>query len=243
MFMISPIYDKMNLFIIIFLILIEVFAAIQLSTTRTKSKQIKEYLLINRLEDSSSFHIKDPDQSLINYGNFDRCVTMPLNSVESSSSESLLTNQFNDQLIPIDLPHKTQIAQDVCRLNKLMLTYSEPSDTSLIVRLALMSDVRCSLWHEDYVKLRLVKTYYGIGTQWCDPYNKNIRAINYISKLTNIPLHVNDKDINHLQSGDVLVMSGRNHPPYIPILHRSPPIDADTGMTNHKRLLLSITLS
>lgn len=225
------------------MILIEVFIAIQLSTLRTKSKQIKEYLLINRSEDLSSFYIKDTDQSLINYENFDHSITIPLSSADISSSESLLINQFNDQLIPIDLPYKTQITQDICRLNKFMLSYSEPSDTSLIVRLALMSDVRCSLWHEDYVKLRLVKTYYGVGTQWCNPYNRHIRALNYLSKLTNTQLHVDDKDINHLQSGDVLVMSGRNHPPYIPILHRSPPIDADTAMTNHKRLLLSITLS
>ena len=50
----------------------------------------------------------------------------------------------------------------------------------LVCRLQLLDSVRCPKWHMDYVKLRLVKTYYGTGTQFIDPSDMKIRFLNYL---------------------------------------------------------------
>ena len=110
----------------------------------------------------------------------------------------------------------------------------------LTCRLQLLREVKCCKWHEDYVKLRLVKTYLGRGTHWCDPKDPRIRFLNFLRKLRDLDYDVPPSEIKEMHTGDILIMSGRHRTSCPPVLHRSPPL-LDEGFS-HKRLLYSITV-
>jgi hypothetical protein len=118
-------------------------------------------------------------------------------------------------------------------------------------RLALMDGVRCPKWHEDYVNLRLIKSYYGVGSDWAAPDDWSVRAVNSArSALEQDPTVAPDK-VQHAQCGDVLVIAGRKREGSVPVLHRSPvspvssvsvsPVPVSSG--GGKRLLFTVTLT
>lgn len=117
----------------------------------------------------------------------------------------------------------------------------EISPSHLTCRLQLLDDVRCCKWHEDYVKVRLVTTYLGRGTQWCDPNDLSLRFSNFVRKSMGLDYSVPSKDIKKMDTGDILIMPGRHSTSHPPVLHRSPPLV--DGEISHKRLLYSVTVN
>jgi hypothetical protein len=136
-------------------------------------------------------------------------------------------------LVPADLPDSQKLILDMKSLvemlgytNSQLLSSSKTSSTLLICRLQTLNNVRCSKWHEDYVTLRLVKTYYGEGTQWCDPNDLWIRLRNYwyMTVWGEEDMTVPNHAIRTTNAGDALLMSGRYRRFHVPVLHRSPPV-------------------
>ncbi|VVT22092.1 conserved hypothetical protein [Sphingomonas sp. EC-HK361] len=83
------------------------------------------------------------------------------------------------------------------------------------VRLERVTTNACWKFHADYTTARLITTYIGQGTEWCDAAAAKTRR---------------------LATGAVGLFKGRDWAPDNPIVHRSPPI-AGTGK---ERLLLVI---
>ncbi|TDW67281.1 uncharacterized protein DUF1826 [Novosphingobium sp. PhB55] len=83
------------------------------------------------------------------------------------------------------------------------------------IRLEVVETDACRKFHADYVTLRTITTYRGVGTQW---------------------KRVDHERIHALKAGEVGVFKGRLLREQPSILHRSPPI-ADSGET---RLVLVI---
>lgn len=100
---------------------------------------------------------------------------------------------------------------------------------ALRVRLDVIEDDHCRKFHFDNVRLRLVTTYRGPGTEWISP--------RHASRLAPGSVPPNDV-IRRLSRGHVAVMRGaKGATPDRPgVLHRSPPI-AGTGIV---RLFLAI---
>lgn len=178
-------------------------------------------------------------------------------SVAKLEDTSVLPNFDHDNIRPDDiesaldcllgesLKHDLYLRDDMRSLIEAVQMYDKDAD--LICRLALMSNVRCPKWHEDYVKVRLIKTYYGIGTEWTNPENVFIRLNNWMKSQSGDDLVVPKGHIKRMNQGDAMVMSGRyransNLAPgdAIPILHRSP-IEEDNNC-NCRRLLFTITV-
>ena len=100
---------------------------------------------------------------------------------------------------------------------------------SFRMRLEVIDDDRCRKFHVDDVRLTLVTTYRGPGTEWISP-----RQASKLTPGSSPPLDT----IRHLARGHVAVMRGaKGATPDRPgVLHRSPPI-AGTGIV---RLFLAI---
>lgn len=157
------------------------------------------------------------------------------------------TNSVVDSLLPKELSTDEWLKDNLASTIDLFRNVkyiSKESNPTVICRLALMSSVRCPKWHEDYVNLRLIKTYYGKGTEWTLPDDSSIRFNNWIRSHIDLDLTVSNDKIQRLDTGDAFIMSGRYHvdkygEKVVPILHRSPP---DYSEVDHRRLLFTITL-
>ena len=166
--------------------------------------------------------------------NFDNSFTIERSKVEVSLPV-ILDGIFPSVLLRID-----RLRNDATDLIMRMTALSQHSET-ISCRLALIDGVRCPKWHEDYVKIRLLKTYHGAGTEWVDPTDVGIRAMNYLRSAMDWDLDVKDvTKIKRSRVNDVLIISGRNRGDsvIIPVLHRSPPV-----VEFDRRLLLTITIS
>lgn len=114
---------------------------------------------------------------------------------------------------------------------------------NIICRLAVVSGVRCPKWHEDYVDLRLIKSYCGSGTDWIDPNDLPTRFLNFFRARADMDLiALNSEDIIHGECGDTIVIPGRKRqlkvPDSVPVLHRSPITEE-----NCRRLLFTVTIN
>jgi hypothetical protein len=150
-----------------------------------------------------------------------------------------------------ELSKEYRMMHDMKEMMEAMMLYPHPSSsstaTSLVCRLALMSTVRCPKWHEDYVTARLVKSYYGLGTEWVDPNDELTRFLNWRRQQQGDNLSVAQEKIRKLVCGDTMVMSGKNRVkdgrPVVPVLHRSPEPDRDSDDCCQLRLLFTITIA
>jgi hypothetical protein len=150
-------------------------------------------------------------------------------------------------LMPKDLVSIRGLAEDISHMIEIMRPAASARD-KITCRMQLLHGIRCPKWHEDYVKLRLIKTYSGVGTEWVDPSNTFIRATNAVRSYLDKDLIVGDKSkIHRADAGDILVLSGRKREIEvdggrtfrpIPVLHRSPPVGPDD-----KRLLFTVTIN
>lgn len=132
------------------------------------------------------------------------------------------------------------LVQDMTKCILLMkdVANSAEHSGSLQLRLTLVNSVKCPKWHEDNVHFRLLKTYKGKGTEWCNPELDIIRFINYIRRdvLDMDAVVFPDDLISTAEEGSVLIIRGKKGQG-TPVLHRSPECDETTP-----RLLLTISL-
>lgn len=164
---------------------------------------------------------------------FDNSLTIDPSLVNKGTV--LETKQF-ELIFPFDVTNAaSSVIEDMKQLAQIMLSYNSP----ITCRLALMQGVRCPQWHEDYVRLRLIKSYLGPGTDWVDPGDKVVRSTNWINVQLDQPLTVPSEKIRHSKEGDILVLAGRRHDSgVVPVLHRSP-----ISSSLERRLLYTITIA
>lgn len=143
---------------------------------------------------------------------------------------SLLSLHINDE----------DLVEDMKQLVTAMQLTCTEGENNFTCRLTSMRSSRCPKWHEDYVERRLLKTYYGQGTEWYNPGDHLTRFLNYLRRKADLPLDIYDeKQRYRSNAGDVLVISGRLcGQKCVPVLHRSP-----IGNGTENRLLFTITVS
>ena len=166
--------------------------------------------------------------------NFDNSFKIEQSKVEASISTIL------EKVLPSTLLHIESLRNDATDMIMTISALSLPAET-ITCRLALINGVRCPKWHEDYVKIRLLKTYYGIGTEWVDPDDMGVRAMNHLRSAMDWDLDVKDRrKIKRANVNDVLIISGRVREDSLitPVLHRSPPV-----IESSRRLLFTVTIS
>jgi hypothetical protein len=66
----------------------------------------------------------------------------------------------------------------ICGCSDNDMHHNHQTSQELVCRLALLQRVRCPKWHCDNVSHRLLVTYFGPGTDWCDPNDAMIRIGN-----------------------------------------------------------------
>ncbi|KAJ1428606.1 hypothetical protein B484DRAFT_449707 [Ochromonadaceae sp. CCMP2298] len=128
---------------------------------------------------------------------------------------------------------------DMDRLTQVMRSAAQPGER-VKCRLALMDGVRCPKWHEDYVNLRLIKSYHGAGSDWAPPDDWAVRAANAARAALDRDPTVSADKIRHAECGDCIVIAGRRRADRgsVPVLHRSP-----VTSSQQKRLLFTVTLT
>ena len=151
---------------------------------------------------------------------------IPLLSVQQCHYISQCTHMhFNNSWLPLlyDMQDMIQIMQDK---SKQLLSSSSSSSSSssysksdddrvissatIICRLAIVHGVRCPKWHEDNVYMRLIKSYYGPGTDWIHPSHTIVRLENYFRGLCDMDLSVRyPMWIQHANCLDVLIINGK----------------------------------
>ena len=166
--------------------------------------------------------------------NFDNSHSVQSGAIDTSVDTIL------ERILPPALFELDKLKADMTAIIIKTATLSSPSEM-IACRLALINGVRCPKWHEDYVKIRLLKTYLGVGTEWVDPSDMGVRAINCLRSAMDLDLVVNDsRKINRAHVNDILIISGRERDDrsIVPVLHRSPPV-----VETERRLLFTVTVS
>lgn len=99
------------------------------------------------------------------------------------------------------------------------------------ISLGSVRDDQCRRFHVDYLRLRLVTTYAGPGTQWLPEDAVDRHALEHAIDCS--PWEANERiarapnAVRHARPGDVLVMRGSRFPGAEPrrgAVHRSPPL-------------------
>lgn len=166
--------------------------------------------------------------------NFDHSYNFRRSEIDSVVGDAISV------LVPPPLLTNENLISDVMSMINLLADYSLPDD-NMSCRLALINGVRCPKWHEDTVKIRLIKTYFGQGTEWADPSDLMIRANNHMRSMMDWDLEVKDRTkIRGAEVNDILIISGKNvgDSSVVPVLHRSPQV-----RETDRRLLLTVTIS
>lgn len=90
----------------------------------------------------------------------------------------------------------------------------------------------CKRFHTDINDLRLLCTYWGAGTLWIEESGDERDEI--LVREPGTAPNTNPECIRQAKAGDILILKGALYPNGQPVIHRSPPIEADNGV----RLLL-----
>ena len=150
------------------------------------------------------------------------------------------SNVVAKYLLPDSLQTSDELILDISSMIDLMKQICDKNDL-ISARLHYISGTKCPKWHFDNVKFRLLKTYYGPGTQWVNPNEMFIRAANSMQQIIGEDLKVvDDSKIITANPGDIAIFRGKLGSGILkpaPVLHRSPPIDSSIS-----RILLAITI-
>ena len=172
---------------------------------------------------------------------------LPLLSVSSHDNQNASVSiNFNASLMLLldDMLDMVKIMQN--KINHELLSTDPSCALTITCRLAIVNGVRCPKWHEDNVYMRLIKSYYGPGTDYVDPSHILVRLENYIRNLCDVDLTVRyPKLIQHTNCMDILMIKGKKRlvgdnqrmQHSLPVLHRSPVVD-----NSSKRLLYTVTV-
>lgn len=109
------------------------------------------------------------------------------------------------------------------------------------VRLERVEDDGCAIFHADSLKVRLLCTYAGAGTEWLE--NTNVRRDELGSRGrsigdTNAAIIIDPAEVRHIPAWHVAVFTGRGREGTPALIHRSAPVSTSTDY----RLRLCIDL-
>lgn len=130
------------------------------------------------------------------------------------------------------LPAGSALLADIGFLLKLFVGLSRAS--RIHVFFGAVRDDQCRKFHQDYVRLRLIQTYFGPGTEWApedavcrEAIDKPCESVADANRLI-VP---NASLVQHIQPGEIIVLKGTRYPGNARgAIHRSPPI-AHLGLT------------
>lgn len=131
-----------------------------------------------------------------------------------------------------------RVADDIEQLFAEFRSLSEASRIRLT--LGVKRNDACRKFHADYVKLRLITTYFGPGTEWVPGYGirRDVLADPPLCPRTaNRKIVPDRRAVRHARAGDVLLLKGERHGKARAAVHRSPPIE-QRGLA---RLVLTLT--
>jgi len=144
-----------------------------------------------------------------------------------------------DALVAFVAPLPKTLGADVVDLARL---YCALSDAAMIhVQLNVVSTDKCKRFHVDNLRLRMVSTYVGPGTEWMPEAHVNRYAVydcDCAAHASNDALVNDERRIQRVPTGAVAILKGEAFPGNKGngIIHRSPPIMADGKL----RLVLTI---
>ncbi|WP_425237083.1 DUF1826 domain-containing protein [Ulvibacterium sp.] len=130
-------------------------------------------------------------------------------------------------------PHLNEsLLEDILSLLELFEQVTKSSFFRVL--LATVNTNMCRRFHADNNELRMLCTYYGPGTLWLPDYAVDRKA--YLARKSNQTILRNESLVQQVDTGDVVILKGALYPEAIPILHRSPSIEENSG----ERILLRI---
>lgn len=133
-------------------------------------------------------------------------------------------------LLP-DLLASAALAADIAALAEHFLRIS--GSTRAHIELEVVRHDACRFFHVDQVRLRLLCSYVGPGTEWISEDNLNRAAL---GTGNNAAVVRDPARVHRLETGWVGLFRGEKAAPGQGVVHRSPPI----RRTGEKRLLLRI---
>lgn len=114
------------------------------------------------------------------------------------------------------------------------------ASTQVRVVLAIKRTNACRKFHTDHVRLRLITTYAGPGTEWAPNEAVDRDALACPPDCPHEANHAIVRELGAIeqsQAGDVLLLKGDRWAGALGAVHRSPPIEG----TNQSRLVMSLT--
>ncbi len=119
----------------------------------------------------------------------------------------------------------TVLAEDIVMLAQV---FREVVDTDNVrVRFERIEDDGCRLFHADSLRVRMLCTYAGPGTEWLDADNARPRELGLRGRSieeANSAIVVDPARVRHLPAWHVAVFSGRLRSDTPPLIHRSAPV-------------------
>jgi len=140
---------------------------------------------------------------------------------------STLHDFFNDHL-----PEGVSLLSDISKLLGIFEAITKAQSFRLF--LATVKTNMCRKFHTDVNSIRLLCTYTGQGTLWLPDEALDQMALRSVRK--NQDIDPDQKYIQQVRTGDVVLLKGALYPDGHPIMHRSPSIEE----SGEHRLLLRI---
>ncbi len=123
------------------------------------------------------------------------------------------------------LPSSAWMAADITQLLARFQALAGAGDVRLT--LAIQRTDACRKFHADFVRLRLITTYLGPGTEWVPTHavrREVLATPPACPREANRKIVRDGRAIRHAQAGDVLLLKGERYEGDLGAVHRSPPI-------------------
>ncbi len=148
----------------------------------------------------------------------------------SGSKEEIL--EILTKYFDLNLPEYNIVLEDVSSLLTLFEKVIKASSYRLL--LATVSANMCRKFHTDLNDLRMLCTYVGPGTIWVPDEIVDCQSLR--AKRGDAELDIEERHIQQVSTGEVVILKGALYEEANPILHRSPTIEEN----GERRLLLRI---
>jgi hypothetical protein len=148
-------------------------------------------------------------------------------------------SELDELVAPVRAPALRQFLRD--DMQRLLAQFVRITGTRRVrVVLCTKRTNSCRKFHTDNVRLRLITTYAGPGTEWPLEHAVDRAAMGLPCACPDEANHEIVRDpsaIQQTRAGDVLLLKGERWPDAGGAVHRSPPIEG----TGQNRLVLSLT--
>lgn len=131
------------------------------------------------------------------------------------------------------------LAADIVMLARC---FCEMADTSHArVRLERVEDDGCMLFHADTLRIRMLCTYAGPGTEWLEPENVRMHELGLRGREiagANAAIVIDAARIQQVPAWHVVMFTGRMRADTPPLVHRSAPVRS--AAENRLRLCIDL---